>query len=101
MNHENLIVSDPTESTRTGDVIRIVDEGQVSKRIRHVVTEIVAPWGPSIEERPTLPSEEQRRKQKEEKHERKTERRRERARIQESNRQAHDKPVTEDMQAPS
>ena len=73
--HKNLLVSDPTDATRTGDVVRIADEGQVSRRIHHVITEIVAPWGPSVDERPAVPSQEQRQAEKEDKHQRKLERR--------------------------
>jgi len=32
----------------------------VSRHIKHVVTEILAPWGPSIEERPPVMSAEER-----------------------------------------
>lgn len=51
----------------------------MSRRIRHVVTEIVAPWGAGgVEERPPVLSEEERRARVREKTERKKERRRER-----------------------
>lgn len=52
----------------------------MSKHIKHVVTEIVAPWGPPIEERPPIPSagerEEERRSKKEAKLARKAKRQR-------------------------
>lgn len=43
-----------------------------------MVTEIVAPWGPSVDERPPVLSEEERMRRLREKTERKKERRRER-----------------------
>lgn len=59
--------------------MRIAAERKVSRHIRHVVTEIVAPWGPGgVEERPPLLSEEERWRRVREKTERKKERRRER-----------------------
>lgn len=45
-----------------------------------MVTEIVAPWGPSVDERPPVLSEEERMRRVREKTERKKERRRERNR---------------------
>ena len=77
MTYQNHLVSDPTSSTRTGDVVRIAAEGRVSRHIQHVVTEIVAPWGPAIDERPRIPSSEERLAAKAEKKRRKLERRRE------------------------
>lgn len=59
--HENFLVSDPNSSLRLGDVVRIEDEGrQISRRIRHVVTEIIAPWGTRVEERPPVLNKEER-----------------------------------------
>lgn len=58
--------------------MRITAERKVSRHIRHVVTEIVAPWGPPVEERPPVLSEEERWRRVREKTERKKERRRER-----------------------
>jgi len=37
--------------------VKITDEGQISKHIRHIVTEIVSPWGPGVDERPAVLSE--------------------------------------------
>ncbi|KAL8784145.1 MAG: hypothetical protein Q9213_004119 [Squamulea squamosa] len=54
--HQSHLVSDPNESLRTGDVVRITARPPASKHIRHVVTEIIAPWGPPAEERPPIPS---------------------------------------------
>ncbi|KAG8529320.1 uncharacterized protein KY384_005956 [Bacidia gigantensis] len=75
VNYDNHLVSDPTEATRTGDVVRITTEGQVSRHIRHVVTEIVAPWGSEIHERPAVLSGQQRKAVKDEKYRAKLERR--------------------------
>lgn len=69
------MVSDPTQSTRTGDVVRIIDEGQVSRRIHHVISEIVTPWGAPLEQRPALPSPEERSAAQEQNRHRKLDRR--------------------------
>ncbi|KAL8659126.1 MAG: hypothetical protein Q9226_000590 [Calogaya cf. arnoldii] len=54
--HKSYLVSDPNSSLRTGDVVRIAARPPASKHIRHVVTDIVAPWGPPAEERPPIPT---------------------------------------------
>ncbi|KAL8706206.1 MAG: hypothetical protein Q9201_000712 [Fulgogasparrea decipioides] len=56
--HQTHHVSDPHSSLRTGDVVRIAAARWRSPgtSIRHVVTEIVAPWGEPVEERPPVPS---------------------------------------------
>ncbi|KAL8768445.1 MAG: hypothetical protein Q9209_005351 [Squamulea sp. 1 TL-2023] len=54
--YQSHLVSDPNDSLRTGDVVRITARPPASKHIRHVVTEILAPWGPPAEERPPIPS---------------------------------------------
>lgn len=77
--HESYLVSDPNSSLRAGDVVKIAAERKISRHIRHVVTEIVAPWGPSVDERPPVLSEEERMRRVREKTERKKERRRERS----------------------
>ncbi|KAL8928449.1 MAG: hypothetical protein Q9208_001682 [Pyrenodesmia sp. 3 TL-2023] len=53
--HQSHLVSDPNSSLREGDVVRIAPAWRASKHIRHVVTEIVSPWGPPVEERPPIP----------------------------------------------
>lgn len=55
--------------------MKITAEPHVSRHIKHVVTEIVAPWGPSIEERPAVMSWEERMAEWQEKKDRQTERR--------------------------
>ncbi|KAL9026107.1 MAG: hypothetical protein Q9196_005173 [Gyalolechia fulgens] len=52
--YQSHLVSDPNSSLRTGDVVRIAPGWCTSKHVRHVVTEIVAPWGPPVEERPPV-----------------------------------------------
>ncbi|KAI4109241.1 MAG: hypothetical protein L6R37_000672 [Teloschistes peruensis] len=54
-------VSDPNSSLRTGDVVRIaaIKPRGNNDGIRHVVTDILAPWGPAVEERPPIPTFEQ------------------------------------------
>ena len=40
-------------------MVRIAAGWHASKHIKHRVTEIIAPWGPPIKERPAIPSEEE------------------------------------------
>ena len=54
--YQSHLVSDPNSSLRTGDVVRIAARPPASKHIRHVVTNIIAPWGPPAEERPPIPT---------------------------------------------
>ncbi|KAI4227967.1 MAG: hypothetical protein L6R36_001977 [Xanthoria steineri] len=54
--YQSHLVSDPNSSLRTGDVVRIAARPPASKHIRHVVTDIIAPWGPPAAERPPIPS---------------------------------------------
>lgn len=51
---------DPNNSLRTGDVVAIVAGWRVSKTVRHVVQHIVKPAGVPIEERPAIPTPEER-----------------------------------------
>jgi len=60
-NHtRHLLVHDPNSSLRTGDIISISPGWRVSKHVHHVVSSIVAPFGSRIDERPPVPSEEER-----------------------------------------
>lgn len=60
--YKNHLVSDPNSSLRAGDIVRIENEGRkLSRHIQHVVSEIIAPWGPAIEERPPIFTAEERR----------------------------------------
>ncbi|PSN64500.1 nucleic acid-binding protein [Corynespora cassiicola Philippines] len=54
------LVADPNNSLVEGDVVRIASGWRTSKSIRHVVTSIVAPFGKPVEERPPVPTEEER-----------------------------------------
>ncbi|KAG5927342.1 hypothetical protein E4U42_002341 [Claviceps africana] len=54
------LVHDPNSSLRTGDVIAIVPGWPTSRRKRHVVKHIIAPFGSSIDERPPVPTLEER-----------------------------------------
>lgn len=51
---------DPNNSLRTGDVVAIVAGWRVSKTVRHVVQHIIKPAGVPIEERPAIPTPEER-----------------------------------------
>lgn len=57
---EHHLVHDPNDSLRTGDIVAIVSGWRTSKHKRHVVSRIIAPWGPPLEERPRLPTLEER-----------------------------------------
>lgn len=59
----HVLVSDPTESAREGDVIALRNGWRTSKHVHHVVTRIVAPFGPAISQRPRIPTEEERQQQ--------------------------------------
>ncbi|KAI9707199.1 MAG: hypothetical protein M1836_000159 [Candelina mexicana] len=72
----NHLVSDPNSSLREGDVVSIAPGWRTSKHVRHVVTSIIAPFGPAIDERPPIPSEEERLAKRAEKRTAKDERRR-------------------------
>ena len=45
------LVHDPTSVLREGDIVRIAAGWRVSRRKRHVVTEVVAAFGGAVEER--------------------------------------------------
>lgn len=86
--YESHLVSDPNSSLREGDVVRIAPGWRTSKHIRHVVTEIVAPWGPPVEERPPIPKLEELTEEKRMKREAKLERKEARKKEEPSERQA-------------
>lgn len=54
------LVHDPNSSLRTGDVVSIVPGWPTSQHKRHVVKEIIAPFGTPIEDRPQVPTEDER-----------------------------------------
>jgi ribosomal protein S17 len=72
----HLLVHDPRSSLRIGDIISISPGWRVSKHVHHVVNSIIAPFGEPIEERPAVPSEEERVAEREAKKRVKDERRR-------------------------
>ncbi|KAF2819548.1 nucleic acid-binding protein [Ophiobolus disseminans] len=55
----NYLVRDPNSSLVPGDVVRITSGHRTSKRIRHVVTAIVAPFGEPVENRPKVMTQEE------------------------------------------
>ncbi|KAI9904543.1 hypothetical protein N3K66_001072 [Trichothecium roseum] len=57
---KNYLVHDPNSSLRTGDVVSIVPGWPTSQHKRHVVKQIIAPRGVPIEERPPVPTLEER-----------------------------------------
>lgn len=54
------LVHDPNDSLRTGDVVSISPGWRMSKNKRHVVNRIIAPAQVPIEERPPVPTQEER-----------------------------------------
>ncbi|PNY29585.1 37S ribosomal protein S17, mitochondrial [Tolypocladium capitatum] len=57
---KHYLVHDPNSSLRTGDVVSIVPGWPTSQHKRHVVKQIIAPHGVPIDERPPVPSLEER-----------------------------------------
>lgn len=57
---KHYLVHDPNSSLRTGDVVSIVPGWPTSKHKRHVIKNIIAPYGSPVEERPPIPSLEER-----------------------------------------
>ncbi|KAI0118128.1 nucleic acid-binding protein [Hypoxylon sp. NC0597] len=54
------LVHDPRNSVRQGDVVAITPTWRVSQHVRHVVKHIIAPYGDPIDERPPIPTLEER-----------------------------------------
>ncbi|OTA95959.1 hypothetical protein M434DRAFT_68271 [Hypoxylon sp. CO27-5] len=54
------LVHDPRNSVRQGDVVAITPSWRVSQHVRHVVKHIIAPYGDPIDERPAIPTLEER-----------------------------------------
>ncbi|KAI0381063.1 nucleic acid-binding protein [Hypomontagnella monticulosa] len=54
------LVHDPANSLRQGDVVAITPSWRVSQHVRHVVKHIIAPYGEPIDERPPIPTLEER-----------------------------------------
>ncbi|ROT42695.1 nucleic acid-binding protein [Sodiomyces alkalinus F11] len=57
---KSYLVHDPNSSLHTGDVVSIVPGWPTSKHKRHVVKQIIAPFGVPMEERHPVPTEEER-----------------------------------------
>ncbi|KAH8779281.1 hypothetical protein BGZ57DRAFT_726763, partial [Hyaloscypha finlandica] len=71
----NILVHDPNSSLRIGDVISISPGWRASKQVNHVVNSILAPFGEPIENRPPVPTLEERLGMREEKRRAREERR--------------------------
>ncbi|KAL1852636.1 hypothetical protein Plec18167_007730 [Paecilomyces lecythidis] len=69
------LVSDPRNSLREGDVIEFSSGAPKSRRVRHVVERIVAPFGSPVEDRPAVMSREEREAERIRKREEKLKRR--------------------------
>ena len=50
------LVHDPRSSLRAGDVVSICPGVRRSKHVKHIVRNIIAPFGEPIEARPPIPS---------------------------------------------
>ncbi|KAH6606293.1 ribosomal s17 [Trichoderma cornu-damae] len=74
-NPKHYLVHDPNSSLRTGDVVSIVPGWPTSKHKRHVIKKIIAPYGTPVEERPPIPTLEERIAEREAKRAAKSQRR--------------------------
>ncbi|KPM40191.1 hypothetical protein AK830_g6397 [Neonectria ditissima] len=88
---KHYLVHDPNSSLRTGDVISIVPGWPTSQHKRHVVKHIIAPFGVPIEDRPPVPSLEERITEREAKKATKDERRAAKRQADEEQRQEEKK----------
>jgi small subunit ribosomal protein S17 len=57
---KHYLVHDPNSSLRTGDVVAIAPGWPTSQHKRHVIKEIIAPYGVPASERPPVPTLEER-----------------------------------------
>ncbi|KAK4086805.1 hypothetical protein Purlil1_8755 [Purpureocillium lilacinum] len=57
---KHYLVHDPNSSLRTGDVVSIAPGWPTSKNKRHVIKQIIAPFGSPIDQRPPVPTLEER-----------------------------------------
>ncbi|KAK2612153.1 hypothetical protein QQS21_001883 [Conoideocrella luteorostrata] len=55
-NPKHYLVHDPKSSLRTGDVVSIVPGWPTSRHKRHVVKHIIAPFGVATDQRPPVPT---------------------------------------------
>jgi small subunit ribosomal protein S17 len=51
---KTYLVADPNSSLLLGDIVRITSGHRCSTLIRHVVSQIIAPFGPPVEARPPV-----------------------------------------------
>ncbi|KAJ6440864.1 WD repeat protein [Purpureocillium lavendulum] len=72
---KHYLVHDPNSSLRTGDVVSIAPGWPTSKSKRHVIKQIIAPFGSPIDQRPPVPTLEERIAEREAKKAAKDERR--------------------------
>ncbi|KAK5653582.1 hypothetical protein OQA88_8844 [Cercophora sp. LCS_1] len=72
---KTYLVHDPRDSLRAGDVVSIMPGWRASKHKRHIVTQIIKPYGTPIDERPPIPTEAERNAELEEEMRVKSERR--------------------------
>ncbi|KAI9698099.1 MAG: hypothetical protein M1820_007607 [Bogoriella megaspora] len=77
----HYLTHDPASSVREGDIIKFQSGYRCSKHVRHVVTQIIAPFGPSLDARPPVPSLAELQIEEDAKKERKEERKKLRATI--------------------
>ncbi|KAF4334100.1 ribosomal protein s17 [Fusarium beomiforme] len=84
---KHYLVHDPNSSLRTGDVVSIVPGWPTSQHKRHVIKHIIAPYGTPLDERPPVPTLEERIADYEAKKAKKDERRAARRQEEENKRQ--------------
>ncbi|KAK7414115.1 hypothetical protein QQX98_006977 [Neonectria punicea] len=96
---KHYLVHDPNSSLRAGDVISIVPGWPTSQHKRHVVKHIIAPFGVPIEDRPPVPSLEERIAEREAKKAIKDERRAAKRQAEEEQRQEEKKLELEKEEA--
>ncbi|OAR05747.1 hypothetical protein LLEC1_01723 [Akanthomyces lecanii] len=96
---KHYLVHDPNSSLRTGDVVAIAPGWPTSRHKRHVVKQIIAPHGESIENRPPVPSLDEIITEREAKKEAKDERKALRKQLEEEKRLALKKAATEERKA--
>ncbi|KAF2664538.1 hypothetical protein BT63DRAFT_429299 [Microthyrium microscopicum] len=56
----HLLANDPNNSSATGDVVKIRDQWRVSAGVKHVLTDIVSPFGIPLDKRRPIPTEAER-----------------------------------------
>ncbi|KAH6890988.1 hypothetical protein B0T10DRAFT_484116 [Thelonectria olida] len=96
---KTYLVHDPNSSLRTGDVVSIVPGWPTSQHKRHVVKHIIAPFGAPVEERPPVPTLEERIVEREAKKAAKDERRASRRQAEEDQRREEKKLELEKREA--